>query len=195
MSKSTNPLRDLHRFGVSVWYDYISRSLITSGELARLIKEDGVRGVTSNPAIFEKAIGGSSDYDSAIRRLAKPKQTPQELFELLAVEDIREACDILAPLYAESKGGDGFVSLELPPHMARDARGSGVEAVRLNALVARPNLMVKIPGTVEGLAAFGYGVDREAVLAKLETEGLDAFSRSFETLMGKLAGKRALLEA
>lgn len=155
MSK-TNPLRDLHRFGVSVWYDYISRSLITSGELARLIAEDGVRGVTSNPAIFEKAIGGSSDYDSAIRRLAKPKQTPQELFELLAVEDIREACDILAPLFAESKGGDGFVSLELPPHMARDGRGSGAEAVRLNALVARPNLMVKIPGTVEGLEAFEH---------------------------------------
>ena len=155
MSK-TNPLRDLHRFGVSVWYDYISRSLISSGELARLIREDGVRGVTSNPAIFEKAIGGSSDYDAAIRRLAKPRQTPQELFELLAVEDIREACDILAPLFTESKGGDGFVSLELPPHMARDGRGSGAEAVRLNALVARPNLMVKIPGTVEGLEAFEH---------------------------------------
>ncbi|MDX6770295.1 MAG: bifunctional transaldolase/phosoglucose isomerase [Elusimicrobiota bacterium] len=156
MTKTTNPLRDLHRFGVSVWYDYISRSLIASGELARLIAEDGVRGVTSNPAIFEKAIGGSSDYDAAIRRLSKPKQTPQELFEALAVEDIREACDILAPLFAESKGGDGFVSLELPPHMARDARGSGQEAVRLAALVARPNLMVKIPGTVEGLAAFEH---------------------------------------
>lgn len=153
MSKA-NPLQDLFRFGVSVWYDYISRSLIDSGELARLIKEDGVRGVTSNPAIFEKAIGGSSDYDSAIRRHAKPGQTPQELFELLAVDDIREACDILAPLHAESKGGDGYVSLELPPHMARDAKASGLEALRLNALVARANLMVKIPGTVEGLAAF-----------------------------------------
>jgi transaldolase / glucose-6-phosphate isomerase len=153
VSKS-NPLQDLHRFGVSVWYDYISRSLISSGELARLIAQDGVRGVTSNPAIFEKAIGGSSDYDGAIRRHAKPRQTPQELFELLAVDDIREACDILAPLYAESKAGDGFVSLELPPHMARDAKASGAEALRLHALVDRPNLMVKIPGTIEGLAAF-----------------------------------------
>lgn len=153
MSKP-NPLQDLRRFGVSVWYDYISRSLIASGELARLIASDGVRGVTSNPAIFEKAIGGSSDYDAAIRRHAKPGQTPQELFELLALDDIREACDILAPLYAESKAGDGFVSLELPPHMARDAKASGEDAVRLHAAVARPNLLVKIPGTVEGLAAF-----------------------------------------
>lgn len=153
MSKA-NPLQELHRFGVSVWYDYISRSLISSGELARLIEKDGVRGVTSNPAIFEKAIGGSSDYDGAIRRHAKAGQTPQELFELLALDDIREACDLFSALYRASRGGDGYVSLELPPHMARDAKQSGAEALRLFALVARPNLMVKIPGTVEGVAAF-----------------------------------------
>ncbi len=94
-----NPLKDLHRFGVSVWYDYVSRSLISSGELKRLISEDGVRGVTSNPTIFEKAIGGSSDYDAAIRRHARPGQTPAELFELLAVEDIQAACDEFRPLY------------------------------------------------------------------------------------------------
>jgi transaldolase/glucose-6-phosphate isomerase len=149
-----NPLQDLHRFGVSVWYDYVSRSLISSGELARLIAEDGVRGVTSNPTIFEKAIGGSSDYDAAIQRLARPGQAPTELFELLAVEDIQAACDQFRPLFDESKGGDGFVSLEVAPSLAKDSAGTVAEAKRLWALVARPNLMVKVPGTAEGVRAF-----------------------------------------
>jgi len=149
-----NPLRDLHRFGVSVWYDYVSRSLISSGALARLIADDGVRGVTSNPTIFEKAIGGSSDYDEAIRRHARPGQAPGELFEKLAVEDIQAACDLFRGLYDETKGGDGFVSLEVAPSLARDAAGTVAEAKRLWALVARPNLMVKVPGTVEGVRAF-----------------------------------------
>jgi len=149
-----NPLLELHRFGVSVWYDYVSRSLISSGELARLIAEDGVRGVTSNPTIFEKAIGGSSDYDEAIRRHARPRQAPAELFEKLAVEDISAACDLFRPLYDESKGGDGFVSLEVAPSLAHDADGTVAEAKRLWALLARPNLMVKVPGTVAGLRAF-----------------------------------------
>ncbi len=149
-----NPLKDLHRFGVSVWYDYVSRSLISSGELKRLISEDGVRGVTSNPTIFEKAIGGSSDYDAAIRRHARPGQTPAELFELLAVEDIQAACDEFRPLYDEAKGLDGFVSLEVAPSLAKHAIRTVAEAKRLAARVARPNLMVKVPGTVEGVRAF-----------------------------------------
>jgi transaldolase/glucose-6-phosphate isomerase len=149
-----NPLRDLHRFGVSVWYDFVSRSLISSGALKRLIEDDGVRGVTSNPTIFEKAIGGSSDYDDAIRKHSKPGQAPIELFEKLAVEDIQAACDQFAALFAESKGGDGFVSLEVAPSLARDAKGTVAEAKRLWALVARPNLMVKVPGTAEGVRAF-----------------------------------------
>lgn len=149
-----NPLRDLHRFGVSVWYDYVSRSLISSGQLKRLIEDDGVRGVTSNPTIFEKAIGGSSDYDDAIRRHARPGQAPAELFEKLAVEDIQAACDEFRALYDEAKGLDGFVSLEVAPSLARDPKGTVAEAKRLWALVARPNLMVKVPGTVEGLKAF-----------------------------------------
>lgn len=149
-----NPLRDLRRFGVSVWYDFVSRALISSGALERLIADDGVRGVTSNPTIFEKAIGGSADYDDAIRRHARKGQTPFELFEKLAVEDIQSACDLFRPLYDETKGGDGFVSLEVAPSLARDAAGTVAEAKRLWALVARPNLMVKVPGTVEGVRAF-----------------------------------------
>ncbi len=149
-----NPLRDLHRFGVSVWYDYVSRGLIASGELARLIEEDGVRGVTSNPTIFEKAIGGSSDYDDSIRLHARPDMTPTDLFEKLAVADIQAACDLFRPLYAESKAGDGFVSLEVAPALARDAGGTVADGKRLWAAVARPNLMIKVPGTIEGLQAF-----------------------------------------
>ncbi len=149
-----NPLRDLHRFGVSVWYDYVSRSLIASGQLRRLIEEDGVRGVTSNPTIFEKAIGGSADYDDAIRRHAKPGMAPAELFEKLAVSDIQAACDEFRALYVESAGHDGFVSLEVAPSLARDPAGTVAEAKRLSALVDRPNLMIKVPGTVEGVLAF-----------------------------------------
>ena len=182
-----NPLRDLHRFGVSVWYDYVSRSLISSGELKRLIEEDGVRGVTSNPTIFEKAIGGSSDYDDAIRAHAKPGVTPTGLFEKLAVADIQAACDLFRPLYDETKAGDGFVSLEVAPSLARDAAGSVAEGLRLWAAVARPNLMIKVPGTIEGLKAFEdltaegvsvnvtllFSLERYAAVAEAYLKGLE----------------------
>ena len=182
-----NPLRDLHRFGVSVWYDYVSRSLISSGELKRLIEEDGVRGVTSNPTIFEKAIGGSSDYDDAIRAHAKPGMTPTALFEKLAVADIQAACDLFRPLYEETKAGDGFVSLEVSPVLARDAAGSVAEGLRLWAAVARPNLMIKVPGTIEGLKAFEdltaegvsvnvtllFSLERYAAVAEAHLKGLE----------------------
>ena len=182
-----NPLRDLHRFGVSVWYDYVSRSLISSGGLARLIAEDGVRGVTSNPSIFEKAIGGSADYDDAIRRHARPGQAPVELFEKLAIEDIAAACDLFRPLYDETKAADGFVSLEVAPALARDASGTTAEAKRLWGAVARPNLMVKVPGTVEGLKAFEdltadgisvnvtllFSCERHAAVAEAYLKGLE----------------------
>jgi transaldolase/glucose-6-phosphate isomerase len=182
-----NPLQDLHRFGVSVWYDYVSRSLIASGALKKLIQDDGVRGVTSNPTIFEKAIGGSADYDDAIRRYAKPGQAPIELFEKLAVEDIQAACDEFKTLFEESKGGDGFVSLEVAPSLARDAAGTVAEAKRLWALVARPNLMVKVPGTAEGVRAFEdliaegisinvtllFAQERYAEIAEAHVKGLE----------------------
>lgn len=153
MSRAKNPLKELARFGVSVWYDNISRSLLQSGALERMIGAGEVRGVTSNPTIFEKAIGGSTDYDDAIRRHARSCKTPMDLFEALAVEDIRAACDLFKGVYEESGRTDGFVSLEVAPALARDAEGTHREAVRLHALVARPNVMIKIPATKEGLAA------------------------------------------
>ncbi len=149
-----NPLRELERFGVSVWYDNISRALLSSGQLRRLIEDDGLTGVTSNPTIFEKAIGSSADYDDSIRTFARQGKGPLEIFEGLAVEDIRAAADLLKPVYDRAKGADGYVSLELPPALARDAAGSRAEAARLFKLVGRPNLMIKIPGTVEGVQAF-----------------------------------------
>ncbi|UPT72900.1 MAG: bifunctional transaldolase/phosoglucose isomerase [Elusimicrobiota bacterium] len=183
----TNPLRDLHRFGVSVWYDYVSKSLISSGELKRLIDEDGVRGVTSNPTIFEKAIGGSSDYDETIRREAKPGMAPMDLFEKLAVSDIQAACDAFRSLYEETKAGDGFVSLEVAPSLARDAAGTLKDGLRLWAAVNRPNLMIKVPGTVEGLKAFEdltaegvsvnvtllFSLERYAAVAEAYLKGLE----------------------
>jgi transaldolase/glucose-6-phosphate isomerase len=146
-----------------------------------------VRGVTSNPTIFEKAIGGSSDYDDAIRAHAKPGTTPTELFEKLAIADIQAACDLFRPLYEETKAGDGFVSLEVSPILARDASGTVAEGLRLWGAVARPNLMIKVPGTVEGLKAFEdltaegvsvnvtllFSLDRYASVAEAYLKGLE----------------------
>ncbi len=147
-----NPLKELHRFGVSVWYDNISRDLLRSGALKRLI-DDGARGVTSNPTIFEKAIGSSTDYDDAIRRHARACRTPAQLFEKLAVADIRDAADLFRGVYEDSNARDGYVSIELPPELAQDAEASHQEALRLHALVGRPNVMIKIPGTAAALPA------------------------------------------
>ncbi len=150
----SNPLKELHRFGVSVWYDNVSRELISSGQLKRLIENDGVRGLTSNPTIFEKAIGGSSAYDESISREAKAGKTPAEIFEAIAIEDIRAAADHFKPLYDDSRGTDGFVSIELAPNLAHEAQTSHTEALRLHKLVGRANVMIKIPGTKAGLQAF-----------------------------------------
>ena len=158
MTNKANPLQELHRFGVSVWYDFVSRDLLNSGALARLIKNDGLRGLTSNPTIFEKAIGTTHDYDEEIRELAHGGAAPAAIFESLAIDDLRAAADLFRPLYEESGFRDGFVSLELPPALARDAKASHKEAVRLYKLVDRPNLMIKIPGTVEGLEAVAAAI-------------------------------------
>ena len=148
-----NPLLELGRHGVSVWYDNISRALLDTGALQAMIERDGVRGVTSNPTIFEKAIGQSHDYDEAIRRLAKEGRSSQEIFERLALEDIGAAADLFLPLYKETKGRDGFVSLEVAPSLAHDAEGTHREALRLHKLLGRPNVMIKIPATPEGVKA------------------------------------------
>ncbi|MDA2914262.1 bifunctional transaldolase/phosoglucose isomerase, partial [Acidobacteriia bacterium AH_259_A11_L15] len=150
-----NPLKELQEHGQSIWLDYIRRSLITSGELERLIKEDGLRGVTSNPTIFEKAIAGSKDYDDGLRvRLGRDPHTEAAvLFETLAVEDIQKAADAFRPVYESTQGTDGFVSLEVSPRLAHDTEGTLAEARRLWKALARPNVMIKVPATPEGIPA------------------------------------------
>jgi transaldolase/glucose-6-phosphate isomerase len=148
-----NPLRELQKYGQSFWLDYIRRSLITSGELRRLVEEDGLRGVTSNPTIFQKAIAGSSDYDKTITEILKtdPHINSQDLFERLAIEDIQMTADILKPVYNETGGADGFVSLELSPDLAHNTSKTIEEAHRLWKKINRPNLMLKVPATSEGI--------------------------------------------
>ena len=183
-----NRLRELEVFGQSVWMDFIRRKMIVSGELKRLIAEDGLGGVTSNPSIFEKAIAENSDYDTAIHKLALRGKTPDQIYTALTVGDIQDAADLFRPLYDRLNGADGFVSLEVSPHLARDTHGTILEARRLWAAVDRPNVLIKVPGTKEGLPAirqligeginvnvtllFGlprYGEVAEAYIAGLET--------------------------
>src|SRR6266705_5002434 len=152
---NVNSLRQLEQLGQSVWLDYIRRDLITSGKLKRLIEEDGLSGITSNPTIFSKALSGDSEYDSAIQDILRdsPDVDSRELFESIEVEDLQMAADELRPVYDRTDGDDGFVSIEVSPHLAYDAAQSISEARRLWAEVRRPNLMVKIPATSEGLPA------------------------------------------
>ena len=184
----SNPIYDLGRQGQSVWYDSIRRGLITSGELGRLIAEDGLRGMTSNPAIFEKAIAGSEDYRGVLRRHADAGLPPLQIYEAIAVEDIQWAADALLPVYEESEGRDGFVSLEVSPHLAHDTEGTVDEALRLAGEVGRRNLMIKVPGTPAGVPAIerliGEGVnvnvtllfarDRYAAAAEAWLKGLES---------------------
>ena len=150
-----NPLTELQKWNQSVWLDYIRRSFITSGELRKLVEQDGLRGVTSNPTIFEKAIDGSNDYDQDLRSLLDqdPRKDQLALFESLAVQDIRMAADVLRPAYEKTSGGDGFVSIEVRPGLANDTRQTIAEARRLWKMVDRPNLMVKVPATPAGIPA------------------------------------------
>jgi transaldolase/glucose-6-phosphate isomerase len=148
-----NPLRALEVFGQSVWLDYVRRSLITSGELRRLIDEDGVRGVTSNPAIFEKAIAGSADYADVVRAPGARALDAKALYETIAIRDIQDAADLLQPVYVETSRRDGYVSLEVSPWLAYDMAGTLDEARRLWRAVARDNLMIKVPATPQGIGA------------------------------------------
>ena len=149
-----NPLRAVAALGQSIWLDYIRRTLITSGELKRLVNEDDLRGVTSNPSIFEKAISGSKDYDDLLAKLNDQSLTASVKFERIAVRDIRDACDVLRPVYDKTNGRDGFVSIEVSPLLALDTAGTLVEARRLWNEIDRPNVMIKVPGTPEGIPAF-----------------------------------------
>ena len=160
-TNTMNPVLALRLFGQSVWLDYIRRSFITSGELQRLVAEDGLSGVTSNPAIFEKAISGSSDYTEALKALARQQDLDAKArYERLAIEDIQAAADVLHPVYARTKRRDGYVSLEVSPHLARDTRGTLEEARRLWDAVGRDNLMIKVPATPEGISAIAQLISK-----------------------------------
>lgn len=150
---SENPLQRIHNYGQSIWLDFIRRHMLRSGELAELIEKDGVRGVTSNPSIFEKAIAGSSDYDDAIREMAQAEKSVNEIYEQLTTADVQAAADLFRPLYDRTDGGDGYVSLEVSPHLAHDTEGTIQEARRLWADLDRPNVLIKVPATREGLPA------------------------------------------
>jgi transaldolase len=149
----TNPLQKLNSLGQSIWYDFIRRDLFTSGKLDRLIREDALTGMTSNPTIFQKAIAETELYDEDIRRLGGEGRDVQRIFDGLAVADVSRAADAFRPVYDHAKGNDGFVSIEVGPHLALDTKGTIEEARRLWKECGRPNVMVKIPGTKEGVPA------------------------------------------
>jgi len=152
--KAVNPLKQLLKYGQSVWLDYIRRNLIISGELKRLIDEDGLRGMTSNPSIFEKAIAGSTDYTDFLNSLRdRTDLDAKARYELLAIRDIQDATDLMRPVYDSARRKDGFVSLEVSPYLAHDTQGTIAEARRLWKSVSRDNVMIKVPGTAEGLPA------------------------------------------
>jgi len=148
-----NALRALESLGQSVWLDYLGRGAINSGKLQQLIEQDGLSGVTSNPDIFEKAIGESHDYDAAIQTLAREGRSAAEIYQALTVEDIQMAADLFRPTNDRTQGADGYVSLEVSPHLARDTQGTIAEARLLWAAVKRPNVFIKVPATREGLPA------------------------------------------
>ncbi len=184
---SQTPLHELHAHGQSVWLDFLSRDLVDSGELARLVAEEGVRGMTSNPTIFQEAIKGSDTYDEDIRRLGAEGLSPEEMFEAIAVDDIAAACDVLRPVFDESGMTDGFVSLEVSPRLAHDTEGTVEEARRLVASVDRPNLMIKVPATPAGLPAVetliteGVNVNITLIFAQAVYRGVvDAYLSALE---------------
>ena len=153
-AKATNPLKELLNYGQSVWLDYIRRDLITGGQLKRMVAEDGLRGMTSNPSIFEKAIAESSLYDDILKELSsRPDLDTTGRYEQIAIRDIQGAADLLRPVYEGSNFGDGFVSLEVSPYLARKTQETIEEARRLWKAVKRENVMIKVPGTAEGLPA------------------------------------------
>jgi transaldolase len=148
-----NHLKELGMLGQSIWLDYIRRDLIAGGELQRLIEEDGLRGMTSNPAIFEKSIVGSHDYDDDIRTMALEGKDCKAIYEALSQRDVQGAADEFRPVYDETDGKDGYVSLEVNPHLAHDTNGTIAEARRLWAALNRSNVFIKVPATTEGLQA------------------------------------------
>ena len=182
-------LHELAELGQSIWLDYISRSLIASGELQKLV-DQGLRGVTSNPSIFEKAIAGSADYDEDLNRLVRDGRSVAEIYEDLAMADIRSAADILRPVYEKSGGADGYVSLEVNPALAHDTGATIAEARRLFASLERPNVLIKVPATPAGIPAIealiGEGVNVNVTLI-FSLEQYEAVATAYIAGLEKLA--------
>ncbi len=148
-----NPIERLHELGQSIWLDYIRRDLLRSGELSQMVSEGTIRGVTSNPTIFEQAISQGDLYAESMRPMVQRGWTPEQIFDALALDDIREATDILLPVYEATNGADGFVSIEVSPELADDGEATLREARRLWDALNRPNVMIKIPATLAGVPA------------------------------------------
>jgi transaldolase len=182
-----NRLREIEALGQSIWIDNLNRELLDTGALRALIEEDGISGVTSNPTIFEKGMGHSTRYDDAFREAARDTQDPQEIFERLAYGDVRDAAELLRPTFDRAGGQDGFVSFELPASLAHDAEGS-IEAARHHRdALERPNVLIKVPGTEAGVAAFeeltaqGVNVNVTLLFAVSRYEEIaEAFLRGLE---------------
>ena len=182
-----NPVQALHKLNQSIWYDNIERKLLQNGELAAMIHDGLIRGITSNPSIFKNAIASSSDYDDALKPMAWSGLDPEKIFFELAIEDIRAATDLFAPLYKETRGGDGYVSLEVSPFLADDTEGTINQAKELWEKVDRPNLMIKIPATIAGLpaitAAIASGINVNVTLIfsiERYAEVIDAYMAGLE---------------
>jgi transaldolase/glucose-6-phosphate isomerase len=176
-----NPLKALTHFGQSIWLDYIRRDLLTSGELARLISEDGLRGMTSNPTIFEKAITGSSDYTQLLEQLAKQKSLDAKaIYEGIAIRDIQDAAAALRGVYEQTKLRDGYVSLEVSPYLAHKTQETVDEARRLWKTVARDNVMIKVPGTPEGIPAIRELIGRGLNINVTLLFALDVYEKVVE---------------
>ena len=150
---NNNPLKKLESLGQSIWLDYIRRDLITNGELQKLIDEDGLRGMTSNPSIFEKAIAESNLYDDVIQKMALKGKNVIAIYEAISQQDVQDAADVFKPLYERTGGKDGYVSLEVNPHLAHNTNGTIEEGRRLWIALNRPNVLIKVPATIEGLPA------------------------------------------
>src|SRR5580704_38013 len=188
-----NPLKSLQDHGQAVWLDFLSRGFMAKGGLQKLIDADGLRGMTSNPSIFEQAIGQTDEYDAAIADLlAAHDRTPGEIFEQLEVEDIQKATDILRPVFEATRGGDGFVSIEVSPYLAADTAATVAEAKRLWHEVDRKNVMIKVPATPQGLPAVrelianGINVNITLLFAQeVYEEVVEAYLSGLEALAAK----------
>ena len=182
-----NPLVDIRRLDQSLWLDFISRKVLQNGELKRRIADDALRGVTSNPAIFEKAIGGSADYDDTITAQARQGKSAEDIYEGLAVADVQVACDLFRGLYdSHDNSSDGYVSLEVSPRLAHDTAGTTAEARRLWQAVARPNVMIKVPATLEGLPAIRTLISEGININVTLIFGLDRYKAVTEAFIGGL---------